>query len=115
MQDCLFCKIIKGEIPSKIIYHDKDVVVFHDINPKAPVHVLIVPVRHIESLKNIKDNDALLLGRLMLVIREIAKKMNIDTSGFKIVANNGIGAGQIVPHLHFHLLGGWGRMSGWKV
>ncbi len=107
MKDCLFCKIIKGKTKTKFLYQDKDVVAFRDINPKAPIHVLIVPRKHIAKLQDIGDNDKELLGQIFLVARKMAQSEKIAESGYKVVVNCGEGAGQIVPHLHFHLLGGW--------
>ncbi|MCL4338215.1 histidine triad nucleotide-binding protein [Patescibacteria group bacterium] len=115
MDDCIFCKIIKGEIPSKKVFEDKDIVAFNDINPKAPVHVLVVPKKHIESLANVDAANKDLLGKLLIAVSEIARKTNVDKSGYKVVANNGEGAGQLVLHLHFHILGGWMSKPHWQV
>lgn len=115
MFNCIFCKIIKGEIPGKFVYQDEKMVVFHDINPKAPVHVLVVPVKHIGSLREIDGEDKELLGNLMLKVKQIAEKLGIDKTGYKLIANNGEGAGQLVFHLHFHLLGGWSEKPHWQV
>lgn len=115
MPDCIFCKIINGEIPGKFIYRDSEIVAFKDINPKAPVHVLVVPIRHIRSLQEVESTDEKLLGNLMLKTSMIAGKLKIAESGFKIVINNGESSGQIVFHLHLHLLGGWGDDPQWEV
>lgn len=115
MQGCLFCKIIKGEIPGKFVYKNKDLVAFHDINPKAPVHVLIVPMKHLESLREVKEKDRQLLGELMLAAQKIAVKLGIAKDGYRIVVNNGQAAGQLVFHLHVHLLGGWKGKADWEV
>ena len=115
MSDCLFCKIIKGEIPGKFVYKDKEMVAFYDINPKAPVHVLIVPVKHLESLREVKVEDRELLGKLMIAVHKIAQQLNIAGDGYKVVINNGEGSGQLVFHLHLHLLGGWRERANWKV
>lgn len=115
MSDCLFCKIIKGELPSKIVYKDDKMVAFHDINPKAPIHVLLVPVKHMGSIIDVTDDDKELLGELTLGIKKIAQKLGIDKNGYKVVANNGAGAGQLVFHLHYHILGGWSKSPGWEV
>jgi len=112
MTDCLFCKIIKGEISTEFLYQDEDIVAFRDIHPKAPIHILIVPKKHIDKLQNISDNDRDLLGKILLVAQKIAQQEKIDKSGYKVVVNCGEGAGQIVPHLHFHLLGGWKEEGG---
>src|SRR3989338_1973724 len=115
MNDCIFCKIIKGEIPGKFVYKDDSVVAFHDINPKAPVHVLVVPSKHIESVREVSIEDEELLGKLMLKVRDIAEKLGIAKNGYKLVLNNGKAAGQLVFHLHIHLLGGWRKHEHWKV
>lgn len=115
MSDCLFCKIIKGEIPGKFIYRDKDLVAFYDINPKAPVHVLVVSVKHFESLREVKNEDKELLGLLMLKVSEIAEKLDIAKDGYKVIINNGKASGQLVFHLHIHLLGGWKEKAHWEV
>lgn len=115
MSDCLFCKIIKGEIPGKFVYQDARMAAFHDINPKAPVHVLLVPVKHIGSIMDINDGDKELMGELTFGIKKIAQKLGIDKSGYKVVANNGKDAGQLVFHLHYHILGGWDKSPGWEV
>ncbi len=104
--DCTFCKIISGEIPSKIAYKDKDVVVFPDINPATPVHLLIVPVKHIESLSDVTDADTPVLGKMLSVASRMAKEQGLSQKGYRLTINNGADAGQIVPHLHMHLLGG---------
>lgn len=115
MLSCIFCKIIKGEIPGKFVYRDDDFVAFHDINPKAPVHILVVPVRHIESLIDVKSDDKELLGELILKVHDIAQKLEIAKSGYKLVVNNGEASGQLVFHLHVHLLGGWKKKVNWQV
>lgn len=97
------------------MYKDDKMVAFYDINPKAPVHVLVVPVKHVESIREINDEDKNLLGELVLGVKKIAQKLGIDKNGYKVVVNNGEGAGQIVFHLHLHLLGGWGESPGWEV
>lgn len=115
MSDCIFCKIIKGEIPSKFIHKDSDLVAFYDISPKAPVHFLIVPIQHLESLRDAVSEDAALLGKLMLSINSLAVKLGIAKEGYKVVINNGSVAGQMVFHLHLHVLGGWKDKESWKV
>lgn len=107
MINCTFCKIINGEIPTEFLYQDEEVVAFRDINPKAPVHILIVPKKHIEKLQDVSDNEKDLLGQILLIAQKMAEREKIAKSGYKIVVNCGEGAGQIVPHLHLHLLGGW--------
>lgn len=115
MLDCIFCKIIKGEIPGKFVYQDDKMVAFHDITPKAPVHVLVVPVKHLESIREINGEDKELMGELLLGIKKVTEKLGIDKNGYKVVANNGEGSGQLVFHLHFHVLGGWDKSPGWQV
>ena len=104
--DCLFCKIINKEIPSDIVYEDDDVLAFNDIDPKAPVHVLVIPKKHIASLNELTEADGALLMKIMLVIQKIAQDKNIAESGYSVVNNCGEQGGQTVGHLHFHLLGG---------
>ena len=104
--DCIFCKIIKGEIPSKVVYKDDKIFAFHDINPQAPHHVLLIPVKHIPSLMEAEKEDRELLGYMMSKIPEIAKEAGMDPEGTRVVTNCGESAGQAVFHLHFHLLSG---------
>lgn len=103
--DCLFCKLISGEIPSKKVYEDEKTFVFEDINPQAPTHVLIVPKRHIRGLAEAQPEDAEILGYCQLVAAKIARERGIE-GGYRTVYNNGPAAGQSVFHLHLHLLGG---------
>jgi histidine triad (HIT) family protein len=105
MKDCLFCKIVRGEIPSKKVCEDPYTYAFEDIDPKAPTHVLIVPKQHIAGLKEAKSNDAEIIGRCHLVAAEIARDRKIEDS-YRTVLNVGPGSGQSVFHLHVHLLGG---------
>ena len=106
MEDCLFCKIIKGEIPSTKVYEDEFVYAFKDINPEAPVHILVVPKKHIESVNAIEEVDENLIGKIFLAIKKIAKEQGIAEQGYRVVSNCGKNAGQTVMHLHFHILGG---------
>ena len=103
MTDCVFCKIAAKEVPTKLVYEDRDVVAFEDLNPRAPLHVLVIPRRHVESLA--KLDDAALAGKLTLVAAKIAKDAG-HGDNFRVVVNNGAGAGQSVFHVHFHVLGG---------
>jgi len=105
MKDCLFCKIARGEIPSKKVYEDQYTYAFEDIDPKAPTHVLIVPKQHIAGLKEAKSSDAEIIGRCHLVAAGIARNRKIEDS-YRTVLNVGPGSGQSVFHLHVHLLGG---------
>lgn len=105
--DCIFCKIIKGESPAEIIHQDENFVVFKDIHPKAPVHILIIPKKHITSINHLEEVDKELMGELFLVAKKTAHVAGIRDSGYKLVFNVGRGGGQLVDHLHLHLLGGW--------
>lgn len=105
-KDCIFCRIIAGEIASDIIYQDEEAIAFRDINPEAPVHLLIVPKSHIPSLAEVGANHKQLLGHLIHVANELAKREGISKKGYRLVINSGPEAGQEVPHLHLHLLGG---------
>ncbi len=107
--ECIFCKIIKGEAPAKFIYKDEDMVVFHDIRPSAPVHVLIVPIEHIESANALEEKHGVIIAKMVLKAKEIAKLLGVYESGYRLGINVGRGAGQIVFHLHIHLMGGWRR------
>ena len=100
----IFEKIIAGQIPAKIIWEDDDAVAFHDVNPQAPVHVLIVPKKVVPRLADAKDEERSLLGKLLLVARDLAKKLELS-NGYRVVINSGPDAGESVPHLHVHLLG----------
>ena len=111
MDNCLFCKIAEGQIPSKIVYQDEDVVAFEDINPQAPHHILLIPQRHIASIADVTEEDGALLAALFTVATKLAHKLGLDERGYRIVTNVGPDAGQAVFHLHFHLLGG--RSLGW--
>jgi histidine triad (HIT) family protein len=104
--DCIFCKIINGEIPSNIVYRDDDVVVFPDINPVAPVHLLVIPVKHIASLAAMTGADASLVGKMVAAANKVAKEQGLAARGYRLTINSGADAGQLVPHLHMHLLGG---------
>jgi histidine triad (HIT) family protein len=106
VSDCLFCRIAARTIPSKIVYEDDVAVAFEDVNPQAPVHVLVVPRKHVPSLKGADSGDAALLGHLLLTCVNIAREKGIAESGYRIVANTGSEGGQTVFHLHFHVLGG---------
>lgn len=106
MSDCIFCKIINKEIPSEIIYEDDQVVAFKDINPLAPVHLLAIPKKHRESLQQCSQEDESLLGHLLIVARQLAQKFGVSESGYRVVTNIGEDGGQVVKHLHFHVLGG---------
>ena len=106
MTNCIFCRIVAGEIPSKFVYQDEQCVAFEDVNPQAPVHALVIPRAHVESLKGFQTSDTALMGALLQACREVARIKGVSDSGFRIVANTGSSAGQTVFHMHFHVLGG---------
>lgn len=106
MEDCIFCKIIKGEIPSEKVYEDEEVLAFKDINPATPIHILIIPKKHIENLLQVTQEDSYLISHIYTVINKIAKDMGIEENGFRVITNCGKDAGQEVMHLHFHILAG---------
>lgn len=105
MSDCLFCRIGRGEIPAKVIYEDEECMAFRDIAPKAPVHFLIIPKKHIQSLAQAEPADAALLGKMLSLSRSLALQEGAD-NGFRVVINTGRDGGQEVPHLHIHVMGG---------
>jgi histidine triad (HIT) family protein len=111
MADCLFCKIIRGDIPAKKAYEDDRAFAFHDINPQAPVHVLIIPKRHIAGVEAVSDEFAADVGHLFTVAAQLGRELGVAASGYRTVCNVGGDAGQTVPHLHVHLVGG--KPMGW--
>jgi histidine triad (HIT) family protein len=104
MSECIFCKIAKGDIPANAVYEDEEILCFHDLEPQAPVHVLIIPKRHIASLDAAEDGDAALLGHLLIKVKVIAALLSLE-NGYRLVSNCGEDGMQSVRHLHFHLLG----------
>ncbi len=104
--DCLFCKIAAGKIPSKQVYADAEMLAFHDINPQAPVHVLVIPKKHFTSLNDFTEAEALLLGKMAVTAKKIAADLGIAESGYRVVMNTNADGGQTVAHVHLHLLGG---------
>ena len=110
MNRCLFCRIVRGEAPARIVYQDEDITAFHDLHPRAPIHFLLVPNRHIVGVADVEPEDAAVLGKLFVVARRLAEQEGI-VNGYRLVVNNGPRAGQSVFHLHVHLLGG--RPLGW--
>ena len=110
MENCLFCKIASGQIPSSKVYEDESVLAFNDIDKKAPVHILIIPKKHVASVAALEDEDFDTVAHIIRVARNIAAAQGLD-NGFRLVANTGQDGGQTVDHLHFHLLGG--RALGW--
>ena len=111
MSDCIFCKIIAGEIPAKKIYEDGEMLAFHDITPQAPVHFLLIPKKHITSLLDMEAEDTVLAGRLLHKAQELAKELGCEENGARFVINAKRHGGQTVDHLHIHILGG--RILGW--
>jgi histidine triad (HIT) family protein len=105
--DCIFCKIIKGEAPANFVYRDEDMVVFHNIKPSAPIHVLMVPVEHIESVNSLEERHGAVISKMMIKAKEVAQSLGIRDSGYKLILNVGLGGGQVIFHLHIHLIGGW--------
>ncbi len=103
---CVFCKIVKKEIPAEIVYEDSDILAFKDTHPIAPVHILIIPKRHIESVNDFQKEDADLAGRMIITAKDLAEKTGIAGKGYKLLIRVGEGGGQEVPHVHLHLLGG---------
>lgn len=106
--NCIFCKIVAGEIPSKKVHEDDEFLAFHDIRPHAPVHFLVIPKRHIDSLAHVQDDDGPMLGRLMALVPRLAQDNGLS-AGFKTGINTGRDGGQEVDHLHVHVMGGWQR------
>lgn len=111
MSDCLFCRIVARELPAHIIYEDDLAIAFHDIHPQAPVHILIIPRKHISRISDIGEEDRLLVGHLHLVAKQLAEQFHLNERGFRLVFNVGRDGGQHVYHIHLHLLGG--RAMGW--
>jgi len=108
---CLFCRIANGEITAKKVREDDDVVAFHDINPQAPTHVLVIPRKHIPTLDDLTEGDAATIGMTLVRSAQIARELHLDGEGYRLVINNGEAAGQTVFHIHVHILGG--RNFGW--
>lgn len=108
---CLFCRIVSGDIPAKKAYEDAEVVAFHDVNPQAPTHILVVPRKHIPSLNDLSDSDTTVIGTVMVRASTIARDLHLGDDGYRVVINTGPAAGQTVFHIHAHLLGG--RSLGW--
>lgn len=106
VSDCIFCKIVLKEIPSEIAYEDDEIIAFKDNQPLAPVHLLIIPKNHLRSLNDVTPEHENLIGHLLGVIRRLASEFGVAESGYRVVANTGTDGGQVVGHLHFHLLGG---------
>jgi len=112
--DCLFCGIVNGQVPSEFLYEDDDFVVFKDIHPAAPVHLLLVPKKHIRSINDLQKEDKAIISGLFMIAADMAKKQGVNESGYKLLFNVEKGGGQVIFHLHLHLIGGWHLSSGWK-
>ena len=106
MDNCLFCKIIKGDIPANKVYENEHVLAFRDIDPKAPVHILVIPKKHIKSINDLESSDKYLAGELILASKIIAKDQGIDSKGFRTIFNTNDDGGQTVYHIHMHIMGG---------
>ena len=104
--DCIFCKIISNEIPSPRVYESENLIVIKDINPKAPVHDLIIPKKHIPDLSSVSNDDQVILSEILITAKKVSEIEGLKDRGYRIIVNNGKDGGQLVPHLHFHLLGG---------
>lgn len=104
--DCIFCKIVKGEIPSKKVFEDDEVLAFHDINPTAPIHILVIPKQHITSTASLTADHAALTGRVILAAAQVAREQGIEENGYRLLTNTNKDGGQVVFHMHWHLVGG---------
>ena len=104
--ECIFCQIAAGEVPSKIVYQDEEVTAFRDINPVAPTHLLIIPKKHIPSLAHLSKTESSLIGQMVSIANQLARSEGISETGYRLVMNSGREGGQLVPHLHMHLIGG---------
>jgi histidine triad (HIT) family protein len=111
MDNCLFCRIVRGEIPARVVFDDEDVLAFEDIRPQAPVHILLIPKAHFASLAEAGEDKQAVLGKLLLRAKALARERGLDRTGFRVVLNTGPDSGQEVFHIHFHLLGG--RKMSW--
>lgn len=105
MENCIFCKIVSGEIPSSKVYEDDNVIAFKDLNPQAPIHILVVPKKHYKNVLDVEDNDNI-ISKIYSAINKIAKQEGFDKEGFRVINNCGENAGQTVMHLHFHIIAG---------
>lgn len=106
MSDCIFCKIVCGEIPCSKVYEDDTVLCFNDINPEAPYHVIVIPKKHISNLNSITEEDSEILSHIFMVIKKVVKDLGIEEKGYRVITNCGEDGGQTVQHIHFHVLGG---------
>ena len=110
-EDCLFCKLISGEIPATEVYRDDDIFAFEDINPIAPTHILVIPIKHLSDIKSANEDDQELIGKMLLIANQIATEKGLAEDGFRYVINTGKNGGQTVYHLHLHIIGG--RSMSW--
>lgn len=106
MEDCLFCKMIKGEVPCNKVYEDEEILAFYDINPAAPIHILVIPKKHISSLAHLEKEDEAIVGKIYGVINQIAEENGFKQNGYRVIVNCGKNGGQEIMHLHFHILAG---------
>ena len=106
MEDCLFCKIVKGEVPSNKVYEDDEILAFHDINPATPIHILVIPKKHITTHNDLEKEDIELMGKIHMVINQIAEENGFKENGYRLIVNCAEDGGQEVKHLHFHILAG---------
>jgi histidine triad (HIT) family protein len=106
MSPCIFCRIVSGEIPARLVHQDERYLAFADVNPQAPIHLLVIPRRHVSGMNDLTPGDESLAGGAMVLIRDLAEKNGLKVSGYRVVINSGPDAGQSVSHIHFHLLGG---------
>ncbi len=106
MDNCLFCKIINGEIIAKKVYENEHIIAFNDIDPKAPIHILVIPKKHIRSINELNSSDINLAGEIILAAKKIAKDQGVDSKGFRVVFNTNDDGGQTVYHIHMHIMGG---------
>ena len=106
MEDCLFCKIVNKEIPAEVVFENETIIAFEDINPQAPIHILLIPKEHFTSLNDVTEEKKEILGELLIKARQIAKEKGLANNGYRIVLNTGKDSGQAVFHIHFHLFGG---------
>ncbi|MEK7503479.1 MAG: histidine triad nucleotide-binding protein [Patescibacteria group bacterium] len=107
MTDCLFCKIVNKEVPADVVYENNDFLAIKDIKPEAPVHLLIITKKHIQSVDHLAKDDKELIGEMILTAQQVARDQGVSERGYKLTFNVGRGGGQLIPHLHLHLLGGW--------
>lgn len=105
-ENCVFCKIVKGEIPSEKVYEDEEFLAFKDIQPAAPIHILVIPKKHIAMLTDLTENEEAMIGKVYTIINKIARQAGYEKQGYRVIANCGKDSGQEVMHIHFHILGG---------